>query len=61
MIDGIVNIEERNKLVQTVGRVLSDKLTGFYGSIQYTIQNGKIQYVTVTETSLPEKQERTKK
>lgn len=48
-----MEISDRTKLVQTIGRVLSDKLSGFYGQIQYNIQNGQLQFVTVTETSVP--------
>jgi hypothetical protein len=52
-----MEVTDRTKLVQTIGKVLSDKLAGFYGQVQYNIQNGRLQFVTVTETSVPEKQD----
>ena len=52
-----MEVSDRTKLVQTIGKVLSDKMSGFYGQIQYNIQNGRLQFVTVTETSVPEKQD----
>jgi len=55
-----VTIDDRNDTIWTLGTVLSKHLSGFYGSVQYNFQNGKLVVVNTTDSYKkvePEKQE----
>jgi hypothetical protein len=51
-----VTIEERKKLVNSIGEKIALAMQDFYGNIQFNIQNGKYVNANITESVKTEKQ-----
>jgi len=50
--------EERNNLVNMLGKELARHMDGFFGKVNFNIQNGKYVNCNIEQSIKPEKQEK---